>query len=212
MEQPKRRDTQLGLGKGGLVDEDEPAPHATLPSGIVPSAPPGAGAAPSTPPGGTLPPPGSGPHPAVPNTGRPAPPSGRAVSAPPAGAATVPAPPASAPPASGPPASAPPASAPPASQKLPSRQPRSHRPIRVDDVGDTAVRIASKAKRGVVPRVVASPKAVAAAPRDPRDAFVLSMVDGRTSLQAIVDMAGIPEEEVMGILDHLCHSGIIALG
>ncbi len=84
------------------------------------------------------------------------------------------------------------------------------RPNMVDKVGDTAVRIARTTHQGA-PKPLASSATVAAAPIDSRAAFVLSLVDGRNNEGTIVDMSGMPEEEVHAILARLARLGLIAL-
>ncbi len=89
-------------------------------------------------------------------------------------------------------------------------------PLRVDDVGDVAVLLGarhSRDKRALVPapKLLKSRRELASAPIDHRDAFVLSLIDGRTSLQGIVDMAGMPDAEVHGILQRMADLGIVQL-
>ncbi len=93
-------------------------------------------------------------------------------------------------------------------------QPRtrvSRSPVTVDDVGPLAVKLA-RGLRESAPKLVASRTMIARAPLDTRAAFVLSLVDGRNSTTAIVDMAGMPEEEVKAILDRLARLGLITPG
>lgn len=52
---------------------------------------------------------------------------------------------------------------------------------------------------------------LASAPIDHRDAFVLSLIDGRTSTQGLVDLAAMPDGEVVAILDRLAKLGIVSL-
>lgn len=40
---------------------------------------------------------------------------------------------------------------------------------------------------------------------------MFGLIDGRTSLLALKDLAGMPEDEVVAILDHLCRQGVVAL-
>lgn len=89
---------------------------------------------------------------------------------------------------------------------------RSQRPpVTVDEVGATALKIARTTRREGSPKLVASRAIVAKAPIDTRSAFVLSLVDGRNTVDAIVDMAGMPVEEVKGILERLARLGLIQL-
>lgn len=63
-----------------------------------------------------------------------------------------------------------------------------------------------------VPRLLQSKGQLAHAPLDHRQGFVLSLVDGKTSVQALIDLAGIAEQEVVGMLQRLRSLGIITLG
>jgi hypothetical protein len=82
-------------------------------------------------------------------------------------------------------------------------------PVTVDKVGDAAVRMA-RSQKGA-PRLLASKAAIASAPIDARAAFVLARVDGRTTVDAIVDMSGMPEADVKEILARLARLGLISL-
>jgi hypothetical protein len=109
-----------------------------------------------------------------------------------------------------------PISQPPISEPVPSsermRRPRgSRRPVRVDDFGEAAVAIATNAVRALAPRIVSTRQELGAAPLDHRDAFVLSLIDGTTSVHALVDLAGMPEADFTAILDRLVRLGIVAL-
>lgn len=97
---------------------------------------------------------------------------------------------------------------PPASGTRPSPRGGVRAAVRVDEVGDAAVKLAAGG-RPSVPRLAASRTAVAQAPLGAREAFVLSLVDGQSGVPAIVDMSGMPEEEVRGILDRLGRLGLI---
>ena len=99
--------------------------------------------------------------------------------------------------------------------KISTRRPRTSRPpVRVDDVGDVAVAIAGRHFRAVpvaAPRLLKTRAELSAAPIDHRDAFVLSLLDGKTSAQGVVDLAAMPDGEVMGILERLATLGIVHL-
>jgi hypothetical protein len=85
-------------------------------------------------------------------------------------------------------------------------------PVTVDEVGARAVRLAGSGRRDDVPKVLASRSVIAQAPIDARAAFVLSLVDGRNSVDSLVDMAGMPAEDVKAILARLARLGLIAQG
>jgi hypothetical protein len=91
------------------------------------------------------------------------------------------------------------------------RKDRSLRPpVTVDEVGVAAVKIARTRREGA-PKLIASRGVVAKAPIDTRAAFVLSLVDGRNTESAIVDMSGMLEDEAKAILERLARLGLISL-
>src|SRR4051812_4274505 len=106
---------------------------------------------------------------------------------------------------------APSSAPPPSAEKISTRRPRTRRPVRVDDVGDVAVAIASRAVPSFAPKLLKSPVELSSAPIDPRDAFVLSLIDGKTTVAQIVDASGMPRADVAAVLDRLVQLGIIAL-
>ena len=48
-------------------------------------------------------------------------------------------------------------------------------------------------------------------PLDPREGFVLSLVDGRFTVEMILDVCGMPEDEVIDVLRKLVDVGAIEL-
>jgi hypothetical protein len=97
-------------------------------------------------------------------------------------------------------------------EKISGRRPRTSRPpVRVDDVGDVAVAIASRVVQKFAPKLLKSRSELTHAPIDPRDAFVLSLIDGKMSVAAIVDISGMAGDEIGSILQRLAGLGIIAL-
>ncbi len=103
--------------------------------------------------------------------------------------------------------SAPPASA----ERVSTRRARTRRPVRVDDVGDAAVAIASRAMPSSAPKLLKGHRELSSAPIDARDAFVLSLIDGKTSIAQIVDASGLARGDVVSILERLVQLGIVAL-
>lgn len=89
---------------------------------------------------------------------------------------------------------------------------RQRQSIREDDVGEAAARFGAPTSSSVRPRLVRSRKELAGAPIDHRDAFVMSLVDGQMSVAMLVDVAGMPEEELVAILTRLRRLGIISYG
>ena len=107
-------------------------------------------------------------------------------------------------------------SAPPSHDKDASgRRPRlSRAPVRVDDVGDAAVLLGARHGRAVAvaaPRVLRTRRELENAPINHRDAFVLSLIDGKTSVQGLVDLAAMPDGEVVTTLARLAALGIISM-
>jgi hypothetical protein len=82
-------------------------------------------------------------------------------------------------------------------------------PVTVDKVGPAAVKLA-QARRGPAPRVTATRSTIAKAPIDARAAFLLSLVDGQNTMDALVDISGMPAEEVESILARLARLGLIS--
>jgi hypothetical protein len=75
--------------------------------------------------------------------------------------------------------------------------------VTVDEVGEAAVRMAKGARLEQTPRILASRELIAMAPIDARSAFVLALVDGRNTVEAILDMSGMPADEARAILEKL---------
>lgn len=91
---------------------------------------------------------------------------------------------------------------------------KSRRPsIREDDVGAALKRgpSATPSAGQIVPRLLLSKAEIAAAPIDHRAGFLLAHIDGVTSVQGLVDIAGMAENEVQSILDRLRRLGIVAI-
>jgi hypothetical protein len=102
--------------------------------------------------------------------------------------------------------------APPSGQisKPPSRR-ASRRPVvAVDEVGDISAGLHSRPPTAAKPRVVKSRADLASAPLGPREAFLLSLVDGKLNVGSLMDVSGMDEDEVSEILARLRRLGIIA--
>ena len=105
-----------------------------------------------------------------------------------------------------------PLSSPASAEKVSGRRERSSRaPIRVDEVGDVAVAIATKAVQTSAPKLLKTRRELTSAPINHRDAFVLSLIDGKMNIQAIVDIAGMPGHEIIEILERLARLGIVSM-
>ena len=87
------------------------------------------------------------------------------------------------------------------------------RSIREDDLGDSVGRVpdAIGASGRLVPKLIRARSEIAAAPIDHRAGFLLAHIDGVTSVQGLVDVTGMPENEVEEILERLRRLGIVAL-
>lgn len=92
-------------------------------------------------------------------------------------------------------------------------------PVAVDHVGNVNVNVnVSKggssavgvAGRGI-PKIVRSKDEIAAAPIDHRAGFLLAHIDGVTTVQGLVDIAGMAEEDVHAILERLRRLGIVTI-
>jgi hypothetical protein len=92
-------------------------------------------------------------------------------------------------------------SASPSRRTLPSRQ-----PLRVE--GHVATSTSPESPGAVKPRIIGSAR-IAGASLTSREAFVLGLIDGATTVQDLVDAAGISEPEVMAILASLTRLGIV---
>jgi hypothetical protein len=121
---------------------------------------------------------------------------------------------------SGRPASARPSrtSAAPASPRAPSSPSpspvftKSQRPsIREDDVGAALKGDAVRGAGQAIPKLLMSKAEIAAAPIDHRAGFLLAHIDGVTTVAALVDICGMPEDELNEILDRLRRLGIVAV-
>ncbi len=110
-----------------------------------------------------------------------------------------------------PPAPARPASIPPPRSVRPAKSARAS--IRTDDVG-AAVKSGADALRvsgRQVPKIVRTKDEIAEAPIDHRAGFLLAHIDGVTTVQGLVDIAGMPENELHEILDRLRRLGIVTI-
>lgn len=99
----------------------------------------------------------------------------------------------------------------PVSGAAPKLRRRSSRPpLAVDDFGDVAVGLAARSQSGV-PRRLKSDSELGGAPIDARDAFLLGLVDGQTTLAALVDLSAMSEASVKERLARLARLGLVAL-
>jgi hypothetical protein len=83
----------------------------------------------------------------------------------------------------------------------------------LDPLDEVSPITAIRRRAGVtgIPRVVMMPALVRGLPIDPRDAFVLSHVDGQSSVETLVDVTGFDRAELISILGRLVRLGAIAV-
>jgi hypothetical protein len=89
-------------------------------------------------------------------------------------------------------------------RKRPSRE-----ALKVDTVGEIAVKMAKAPIN--VPKLLVPLTTVARAPIDQRAAFLLSLVDGHSNMDAIIAAAGMPESEVRTTFARLARLGLVSL-
>lgn len=92
----------------------------------------------------------------------------------------------------------------------PGLGPASHPPASVPPITATRRRALERLYR-IVPRVARPSGELARAPLDHRQGFVLSLVDGRTNVQGVIDVSGMAEDEVIAALHRLRYLGILTL-
>ena len=80
-------------------------------------------------------------------------------------------------------------------------------PIRVDEVGGTAMKIASRASSA--PRLAKSASDASKAPLDPQSAYVLSLIDGSLTTTEIADVCGLSRPQLDAILERLKRLGLV---
>jgi hypothetical protein len=105
------------------------------------------------------------------------------------------------------PSSKPPASGP--TSKKPSASPRPS-PVRVDQVGGAAMKIASRGRPSSAPRLAKAKLDASKAPLDSQSAYVLSLIDGTTTVDGLADITGISESAIVQIIERLERLGFVA--
>jgi hypothetical protein len=89
-------------------------------------------------------------------------------------------------------------------RKRPSRE-----PLKVDTVGEIAVKMAKAPTNA--PKLLVAPASLSRAPIDQRAAFLLSLVDGQSDMETIISAAGMPEAEVRATFERLVRLGLVSL-
>jgi hypothetical protein len=62
-----------------------------------------------------------------------------------------------------------------------------------------------------VPRVAMKSRELSLLPLDHREGFLLSMIDGRTSIETILDVCAMPADEALQLLEGLADRGVIVI-
>lgn len=83
--------------------------------------------------------------------------------------------------------------------------------LRVDEVGQAAVDAAARSSKFAIFKLLRARNELATAPINHREGFLLAHVDGETTVQGLIDVSGMPEAEVEGILERLRRLGIVGL-
>lgn len=91
-----------------------------------------------------------------------------------------------------------------------SSRPAKNRPVSARPSAAAATGAGGPSSRSV-PRLLKSKDEIAAAPIDHRAGFLLAHIDGTTTVQGLVDIAGMAENEVHEILERLRRLGIVAV-
>jgi hypothetical protein len=60
-----------------------------------------------------------------------------------------------------------------------------------------------------IPRVVAETAELNASDLEPREYFLVSLLDGSTSVEALLDISGMPGEEALALLDGMVRRGLV---
>jgi HD-GYP domain-containing protein (c-di-GMP phosphodiesterase class II) len=108
---------------------------------------------------------------------------------------------------------APPRSLPPAAPKPLHRASTTRLPVVAEPKRATPAATAAPADvvGEKIPVLLVTPSELAKLPLDHRAGFVLSMLDGQTTIEGLVDASGMPTEEVLAIVEHLLAMSVIKL-
>jgi hypothetical protein len=60
-----------------------------------------------------------------------------------------------------------------------------------------------------IPRVVAETAELNASELEPREYFLVSLLDGHTTVEALLDISGMPAEAALALLDGLVRRGLV---
>lgn len=79
----------------------------------------------------------------------------------------------------------------------------------IDDVGPATVAVGLGMDPFVAPRCTASAAEIKRARIEPKEAFLLSLLDGQTPLRSIIDESNMREDVVVASLDRLVRLGLV---
>jgi hypothetical protein len=100
---------------------------------------------------------------------------------------------------------------------MPDRRPSADQiAIMIDDElgGDAPTarqRVVTREFLATIPHLAIPPEELHAAELDHREYFLISLLDGRTSIETLIDICGMPSEEALALLDGLVRRGILGL-
>jgi len=63
-----------------------------------------------------------------------------------------------------------------------------------------------------IPRVLLPAAELHAAELDHREYFLISLLDGATDIETLLDISGLPSEEALALIDALVRRGILGMG
>jgi hypothetical protein len=93
--------------------------------------------------------------------------------------------------------------------KKPSGTPRPN-PVRVDDFSGAAMKIASRSRHSSAPRLAKAKLDASKAPLDSQSAYLLSLIDGQTTVEGLADITGIAVDRISQIIERLERLGFVA--
>jgi hypothetical protein len=72
-------------------------------------------------------------------------------------------------------------------------------------------RVVTKEFLATVPRLAIPPEELHASELDHREYFLISLLDGVTTIENLIDICGMPSEEALALLDGLVRRGILGI-
>jgi hypothetical protein len=103
-----------------------------------------------------------------------------------------------------------PAGSKPADPATETRRSSGRRPLWVDEVGSGITRMTAAGAKSGVPRLTKSGRAdLAKAPIAPREAYLLSRIDGVATVEDLADLTGMPRADVEASLRRMERLGLV---